>query len=135
MRKLPGNRRQERGFTLIEMIIVIAIISILVGIAIPIYRTHVLHAREAVLREDLYTMRSAIDQYTQDKQRAPQALEDLVAAGYLRAVPIDPITYNANWVVVSEDVMESVDQTQPGITNVHSNASGIGSDGTSYGSW
>ncbi len=134
MRKLPGNR-QESGFTLIEMIIVIAIISILVGIAIPIYRIHLLHAKEAVLTEDLYSMRNAIDQYTQDKQRAPQTLEDLVAAGYLRAIPIDPISHSADWVVVSEDVMESVDQTQPGITNVHSNASGIGSDGTSYGSW
>lgn len=135
MRKLPGNRRQERGFTLIEMIIVIAIIAILVGIAIPVFTTHLLHAKEAVLKEDLYTLRNAIDQFTQDKQRAPQALEDVVTAGYLRVVPTDPFTHTADWVVVSEDISQSVDQSQPGITDVHSNASGISSDGTSYGSW
>ncbi len=135
MKNIYKYRRHEGGFTLIEMIIVMAIIAILLAIAVPIYRTHMLHAKEAVLKEDLYTLRNAIDQYTQDKQRAPQALEDLVAAGYLRAVPADPFTYTADWVTVSEDSVNSIDQTQPGLTDVHSNAPGISSDGTSYGSW
>lgn len=135
MRNISRYRRHEGGFTLIEMIIVIAIIAILLGIAIPVYTSHVLHAKEAVLKEDLYTLRNAIDQYTQDKQRAPQALEDLVGAGYLRVVPTDPFTHTADWVTVTEDVMNSIDQTQPGLTDVHSNAPGISSDGTSYGSW
>jgi general secretion pathway protein G len=135
MKKFSRNRRHERGFTLIELVIVSAIIVILVGIAIPVYKTHLLHAKEAVLKEDLYTLRNSIDQYTQDKQRAPQALEDVVAAGYLKTIPNDPFTYKADWVTVSEDTLQSADQTQPGISDVHSNASGISSDGTSYGSW
>ena len=80
-------QRQQRGFTLIEMIIVCAIISILLGVMVPIYRIHILHANEAVLKEDLYNMRQAIDQYTQDKGKAPQALDDIVSAGYLHAHP------------------------------------------------
>jgi general secretion pathway protein G len=135
MKNISRYRRYEAGFTMIEMIIVIAIIAILLGIAVPIYIHHMERAKEAVLREDLYTMRNAIDQYTQDKQRAPQALEDLVSAGYLRVVPTDPFTHTADWVTVSEDSVMSVDQTQPGLSDVHSSAPGIGTDGTSYGSW
>src|SRR5260370_14147893 len=105
-------RSKQRGFTLIEMIIVIAIISILVGIAVPIYTRHVLHAREAVLREDLFSLRNAIDQFTQDKQRAPQSLEDVVAAGYLRAVPKAPFTPATAWQAGPEDTLSSADTTQ-----------------------
>lgn len=126
----------QRGFTLIEMIIVIAIISILVSVAVPIYRVHILRANEAVLKEDLYTMRNAIDQYTQDKAKAPQALDDLVSAGYLHAIPKDPFTNsNSSWQVVQEDVLQSLDQTQPGISDVHSGSNLTGSDGTAYSSW
>ncbi len=128
-------RSKQRGFTLIEMIIVIAIISILVGIAVPIYTRHVLHAREAVLREDLFSLRNAIDQFTQDKQRAPQSLEDVVAAGYLRALPKDPFTQAADWQAVQEETLASVDQTQPGISNVHSSSNQISSEGTAYSTW
>ncbi len=129
-------KRKQRGFTLIEMIIVIAIISILVSVAVPIYRVHILRANEAVLKEDLYSMRNAIDQYTQDKSKAPQSLDDLVSAGYLRAIPKDPFT-NANnsWQTVQEDVLESIDQTQPGITDVHSGSNLTGSDGSAYSTW
>jgi general secretion pathway protein G len=128
--------RNQRGFTLIEMIIVIAIMAILVAVAIPIYQIHVIHAREAVLKEDLYSMRSAIDQYSQDKAKAPQSLDDLVSAGYLRAIPKDPFTNtNNSWQTVQEDVLQSIDQTAPGITDVHSGSNLTGSDGTAYSSW
>jgi general secretion pathway protein G len=135
MRKISRYRRYEGGFTLIEMIIVIAIIAILLGIAVPKYMHHVLRANEAVLKEDLYNMRQAIDQYTQDKQRAPQALQDVVTAGYLRVVPNDPFTHNADWITVSEDTLQSADQTQPGITDVHSNSSQVSTEGTVYSTW
>jgi general secretion pathway protein G len=118
------------------MIIVIAIIAILIGIAAPIYKTHLLRARETVLREDLFSMRQAIDEYTQDKNKAPQALDDLVSAGYLRALPKDPFTdSNESWQPVQEDVVETPEQTEPGITNVHSGSNMTGSDGTAYSSW
>ena len=130
------NIRSARGFTLVELTIVILIILILVAIAAPMYSQSILRAREATLRQDLYHMRQVIDQYTLDKQRAPQALEDLVTAGYLREIPKDPITQqNDTWQVSQEDLYDSIDQTQPGITDVHSGAQGVGSDGTAYSSW
>ena len=129
------TRNRQSGFTLIEMIIVVAIMAILLGIAIPIYNVHLLHAREAVLRTDLASLRDAIGQFTQDKQRAPQSLEDVVAAGYLRALPKDPFTHAADWQAVQEDVLSSLDQTQPGITDVHSSSNQISSEGTAYSTW
>ena len=128
--------KRQRGFTLIEMIIVCAIISILLGIMVPIYRIHILHANEAVLKEDLYNMRQAIDQYTQDKGKAPQALDDIVSAGYLHAIPKDPFTHATDsWQTVQEDVLTSIDQTQPGISDVKSGSSLVSSEGTAYSSW
>jgi general secretion pathway protein G len=130
------NNRRQRGFTLIELIIVCAIISILLGIMVPVYKIHILHANEAVLKEDLYHMRTAIDQYTQDKNKAPQALGDLVTAGYLHAIPKDPFTHSAEtWQVMQEDVMESVDQTAPGISDVKSGSNLTSSEGSAYSSW
>ncbi|HXB22134.1 MAG TPA: prepilin-type N-terminal cleavage/methylation domain-containing protein [Candidatus Solibacter sp.] len=129
-------RRKQRGFTLIEMIIVIAIIMILSGIAVPIYTMHILHAREAVLKEDLYTMRNAIDQYTNDKNKAPQDLGELVTAGYLGKIPQDPFTHLTDtWQVVQEDTLLSVDQTAPGISDVHSGSNLNSSEGTAYSTW
>jgi general secretion pathway protein G len=129
-------RREQRGFTLIELMIVISIILILVSIAAPIYSSSILRAREAVLKDDLFTMRSVISQYTLDKQRAPQSLDDLVSAGYIKQIPVDPMT-NARdtWTVDQEDVLLSVDQQQPGISDVHSGSSASSSDGTPYSSW
>jgi len=130
------KRNGLRGFTLIELIIVIAIMVILLAVAIPVYQTHLRHANEAVLKEDLYTLRNAIDQYTQDKAKAPQSLDDIVSAGYLRMLPKDPFTNsNTSWQPVQEDVMESVDQTAPGISDVHSGSNATSTEGTAYSSW
>ena len=128
--------RKQRGFTMIEMIIVIAIILILTSIAVPIYARHLLRAREAVLREDLYTMRQAIDQYTQDKDKAPQSLDDLVSSGYMHALPRDPFTNATDtWQPVSDDTSSNPDQTETGVTDVHSGSTQVGSDGTAYNTW
>ncbi len=127
---------RRRGFTLIELMVVISIILILVSVAVPMYQQSITRARESVLRQDLYTMRQAIDQYTLDKEKAPQSLDDLVQSGYLKIIPKDPFTNSTDtWQTVQEDVMMAVDQTQPGITDVHSGATGDGSDGTAYSSW
>ena len=133
---MKSKIHEERGFTLIEMIIVIAIMGILMGVAIPVYQVHLRHANEAVLKQDLYTLRNAIDQYTQDKSKAPQDLNDLVSAGYLRAIPKDPFTNsNTSWQTVQEDTLMAIDQTQPGISDVHSGSNLNGTDGTAYSSW
>ena len=130
------RRNKSRGFTLIELMIVISMILILVSLAVPMYQQSIRRAKEAVLRDDLFTLRTSIDQFTYDKLRAPQSLDDLVQAGYLREIPMDPITNSRDtWVVVNEDVMQSIDQTQPGITDVHSGADGTALDGTAYSSW
>ena len=129
------HKNRLRGFTLIELIIVIAIIAILASIATANYQRSVWRAREAVLRNDLFTLRSSIDQYTLDKQKAPQSLDDLVSAGYIKAVPKDPITNEVDWVPVQEDSLMAIDQTEPGIVDVHSGASGTATDGSAYTSW
>jgi general secretion pathway protein G len=131
MRRIPGSR----GFTLLELMIVISIILILMAVAIPVYNQSIVRSREAVLRQDLFTLRSVISQFTLDKQKAPQGLDDIVQAGYLRQIPTDPMTGQSNWEVVQEDVLLAVDQQEPGISDVHSASSGTASDGTAYSSW
>ena len=127
--------RTVRGFTLLELMIVISIIMILVAVAVPIYNQSIIRSREAVLRQDLFTLRSVISQYTLDKQKAPQSLDDIIQAGYLRQIPNDPLTGQANWEVVQEDVLLAVDQQDPGISDVHSASNANSSDGTAYSSW
>jgi general secretion pathway protein G len=131
----PKLLRTVRGFTLLELMIVISIIMILVAVAVPIYNQSIVRSREAVLRQDLFTLRSVISQYTLDKQKAPQSLDDIIQAGYLRQIPNDPLTGQANWEVVQEDVLLAVDQQDPGISDVHSASNANSSDGTAYSSW
>ncbi|MGA8876975.1 MAG: prepilin-type N-terminal cleavage/methylation domain-containing protein [Candidatus Korobacteraceae bacterium] len=130
------RRLRQKGFTLIELMVVITIIVILLSLAIPNYQKTILHAQETVLRDDLYTLRSLIDQYTLDKQKAPQSLQDLVEAGYLKELPKDPFT-NArdSWVPVTDDSIMSPDQTEPGIIDVHSGSEMQSSEGTAYNTW
>ncbi len=133
VRKFARHRAGQTGFTLIELMIVISIILILLSISIPMYQQSILHAKEAVLKQDLYVIRSAIDQYTLDKSKAPQSLEDLSQAGYLKLIPKDPFTSSTDtWVVVQEDSILAVDQQQPGISDVHSGATQSAADGTPY---
>jgi general secretion pathway protein G len=130
------RNRGTLGFTLIELIIVISIIGILLGVAVPVYSIHLRHAHEAALKQDLKTMREAIDQYTQDKNKAPQSLSDVVGAGYLTRIPVDPFTGSADtWQVVQEDIQTALDQTQPGVTDVHSGSEVTSTEGTAYSSW
>ncbi|GGA62327.1 type II secretion system pseudopilin OxpG [Edaphobacter acidisoli] len=126
----------EHGFTLLELMIVMTIIGLLAAIAIPSYVNNVRRAKEAVLREDLHTMREAIDSYTVDKQKAPQSLDDLVQSGYLKTMPVDPITGRSDtWIPSQDDTLSTIDQTEPGISDVHSGAQATASDGTSYSTW
>ena len=127
--------RTSRGFTILELMIVISIMLILMGIAVPMYNQSVARARESVLRQDLFTLRSVIDQYTLDKQKAPQSLEDILQAGYIKQIPKDPMTNEPNWEVVQEDILQAVDQQEPGISDVHSASSATSSDGTAYSTW
>ena len=125
-----------RGYTLIELIIVMAIISILVAIAVPMYQKSLIRTKESLLKNNLFTLRTVIDEYTFDKQKAPQTLNDLVDQGYLRGVPVDPMTgNNQTWRVVMEDAITSVDQTQPGIYDVRSGSDSKSLEGTSYAEW
>jgi general secretion pathway protein G len=131
-----AKRRNTRGFTLIELMIVISMILILVSISVPAYNQSILRAKEAVLRQDLFQLRSLISQYTLDKQKAPQSLDDLIQGGYIKQIPMDPMTgSNSTWTVDQEDTVMSVDQQEPGISDVHSGAAQTSSDGTAYSTW
>jgi general secretion pathway protein G len=136
MRTAGRLRRRELGFTMVELMIVMAIIVILVSLAIPQYQKALIRAKESVLKNNLFTLRQVIDEYTYDKQKAPQSLQDLVAAGYLRDIPNDPITgTNQTWHVIQEDALQSVNQTEPGIFDVKSGSDKEGLDGTPYADW
>ena len=130
------GKHLRRGYTLIELIIVMAIISILVSIAVPLYQKSLLRTKESLLHNNLFTLRTVIDEYTFDKKKAPQTLEDLVNEGYLRAVPIDPVTGNStSWRLVMEDALSMVDQTQPGIFDVRSGSDLKSLEGNPYSDW
>jgi general secretion pathway protein G len=132
--RIPSGKRE--GYTLIELIIVMAIISILLSIAVPLYQKSLLRTKESLLKNNLFTLRTVIDEYTFDKQKAPQTLQDLVSQGYLRAVPIDPITgSDQTWRVIMEDALTMVNQTEPGIYDVRSGSDLKSLEGTPYSEW
>jgi len=136
MERLIRSGKQRRGFTLIEILIVVSIIGILVSIAVPIYQKSILRTRESVLRNNLFTIRTVLDEFTYDKQKAPQTLQDLVTEGYLREVPIDPIVgNNTSWRITMEQPMLSVSQTEPGIFDVKSASDAKSLEGTPYSDW
>ena len=128
-------RSGRRGYTLIELIIVMAIISVLVSIAVPLYQKSLLRTKETLLKNNLFTLRTVIDEYTFDKQKAPQTLQDLVTEGYLRSVPLDPVTGSDQWRVIMEDALSMVNQTQPGIFDVRSASDLKSLEGTPYSEW
>jgi general secretion pathway protein G len=129
-------RKSESGFTLVELMIVMLIIGVLAAVAIPSFISSIRNAREAALKEDLHVIRDAIDSYTMDKNKAPQSLDDLVQNGYLKTIPEDPFTHSREtWVTASDDTYADLDQTEPGINDVHSGSEETGSDGQPYSSW
>jgi general secretion pathway protein G len=132
----PDRPWRLRGFTFVELMVVIAIIVILISMAIPIYSRSITRAKESVLKNNLFTLRTVIDNYTYDKQKAPQSLQDLVTDGYLREIPMDPMTAsNQTWKTIMEDATQSVSQSDPGIFDVRSGSDKMGLDGTQYSDW
>lgn len=132
--RLDGE--SSRGFTMMELMVVIAIILVLIGMAAGRYEKSIQRSREAVLKQDLATMRNAIQQYTLDKAAGPQSIDDLVSAGYLREVPMDPMTRARDWHTDFDNVLLSTDQTTPGITDVHSTSDAVSPfEGTAYSTW
>lgn len=127
----PGR---SRGFTLLELMIVISIIIILAAITLPQYQRTITHTREAVLRDDLYKMRSLIDQYAADKGKLPQSLDDLVNAGYMRELPVDPFTGQKDWAMTTGEDPNSSEGEQ-GMTDVHSSSTEVSTEGTAYSEW
>ena len=133
---MRARSKEEAGFTLFELLVVMSIITVLALIAVPSFKAAIKSAREAVLKEDLQVMRAAIDSYTMDKQKGPQSLDDLVQEGYLKEIPVDPMTRARNtWVTDTSDSLHSLDQTDPGIDNVHSGSQDPGADGQPYSTW
>ena len=128
--------RRRLGFTLVELMIVMAIIAILISIAIPVYNRAITRARESVLKNNLFTMRTVIDEYTYDKGKAPQNIQDLVSEGYLRQIPVDPMTGSSDsWKVIMEDALTAVNQTEPGIFDIRSGSDKTSLEGTPYAEW
>jgi general secretion pathway protein G len=124
----------NNGFTLLELMIVISIIIILASVALPQYQKTMMHARETVLKDDLFKFRSLLDQYAADKGKLPQSLDDLVTAGYIREIPKDPITDNKDWNIVTGDDPYST-EGGTGVTDVHSSSSEVSTDGRPYSEW
>ena len=128
--------RRDAGFTLLELIVVMIIIGVLAAIAVPAFARHMKSAREAVLKEDLESLRGAIDSYSVDKQKDPQALDDLVSSGYMKKMPVDPMTHRADtWVGSRSDAYVNVDETETGLNDVHSGSQDLSTEGTLYSTW
>ncbi|MBI2687554.1 MAG: type II secretion system protein [Acidobacteria bacterium] len=134
-RRIRSGRRGQTGFTIMELMVAMAIVLVVLSVAVPLYQKSVIRARESVLRQNLSSIRLVIDEYTYDKQKAPQQLEDLVKEGYLRQVPLDPITGNRSWKIIMEDAGTSTSQSEPGIFDVRSESSKTSLEGTPYSEW
>jgi general secretion pathway protein G len=119
-----------------ELMVSMAIVLVVISVAVPLYQKSIIRARESVLRQNLTSMRTVIDEYSYDKQKAPQQLEDLVREGYLRKLPMDPIVGNStSWKIIMEDASASVSQTEPGIFDVRSSSEKTSLEGTPYSEW
>jgi general secretion pathway protein G len=135
VRRIRSGKR-SLGFTLIELMIAMAVISILVSVSVPMFNKSLVRSKETVLRQNLFAMRTVIDEFTYDKGKAPQSLDDLVQAGYLRKIPIDPMTGNdQTWEIIMEDVSNAVNQSEPGIFDVRSGSDKMSLEGTAYAEW
>jgi general secretion pathway protein G len=133
---LPRRSMLRRGFTLIEMMIVMAIIVILIALAVPFYQKAIIRAKETVLHNNIRAIRSSIDEYAFDKQKAPASLQDLVSAGYLHDVPNDPIAQTREWNIIMEDAGQAVNSSEPGIYDIRSKSDKTSPlDGTRYSEW
>ena len=133
-RRMRSGKRA--GFTIMELMVCMAIVLVVISVAVPLYQKSVLRARESVLRQNLTSMRLVIDEYTYDKQKAPQQLEDLVREGYLRQMPMDPVAGNStSWKVIMEDASASASQSEPGIFDVRSSSEKTSLEGTPYSDW
>jgi general secretion pathway protein G len=129
-------RCRMRGFTLVELMIVMTIVTVIMAMAVPMYQKAIVRAKESVLKNNLFTLRTLIDEYTFDKAKAPPTLDDLVREGYLRQVPVDPMTgSNQSWRIIMEDAMASVNQMEPGIFDVRSGSDQASLEGTPYSEW
>jgi len=135
-RHMRSGKRSRAGFTIMELMVSMAIVLVVISVAVPLYQKSVIRARESVLRQNLFSLRTVIDEYTYDKQKAPQQLEDLVREGYLRQMPMDPIVGNsASWKVIMEDASASASQSEPGIFDVRSSSEKTSLEGTPYSDW
>lgn len=134
-RARDDQRRLFLGFTLLELMIVISVMMILMAVAVPLYQHHVIQAREAVLKQNLDTLRRVLEQYRLDKGQSPQTLDDLVTAGYLPKIPVDPMTGKPDWVTEPEGFDEAVDPQQAGVGKVHSASQGISLNSDPYSNW
>jgi general secretion pathway protein G len=128
-------RSRARGFTLLELMIVLSVMMILMAVAVPMYQQHVVQAREAVLKSNIDQLNKVIEAYRMDKRESPQSLDDLVTAGYFHQLPVDPMTTKADWATEPEDSTNALDPQQPGILRVHSASTGTALNGEAYSSW
>ena len=133
-RRIQSGKRA--GFTIMELMVSMAIVLVVISVAVPLYQKSVIRARESVLRQNLFSLRTVIDEYTYDKQKAPQQLDDLVREGYLRQMPLDPIVGNStSWKIIMEDASASASQSEPGIFDVRSSSEKTSLEGTPYSEW
>jgi general secretion pathway protein G len=134
MRK--GRTSPGRGFTFVELMVVLTVMVILISMAIPQLGRAITRSKESVLHNNLFTIRTVLDNYCYDKGKCPQSLQDLVTDGYLRTIPTDPMNnYSTDWKQVMEDATQSVSQDEPGIWDVHSNSDKTSLEGTPYSEW